>query len=370
MIPLVDLKREYAEIKDELDYAIKKVLESGWFISGEETRGFEDDFSRYIGTRYAIGVNSGSDALFLAIRALGIGRGDEVITVSHTFVSTVDAITRNGAKPVFIDIDPCTYCIDTSQIEAKISNRTRAILPVHLYGHPSRMSRINEIAKEYNLSIIEDACQAHGAEYDGKKIGSIGILGCFSFYPTKNLGAYGDGGMVVTNDVELYERIKMLGNYSLQKKHQHDYRHEMIGVNSRLDEIQAAILRIKLGHLDEWNRRRRRIAEIYNQFLKDEDVVIPIEQENMRHVYHQYVIAHRDRDKIRQFLESRGIQTIIHYPIPVHMQRAYLKKCNKTNLPATEKSAKEILSLPIHPWLKREEALQVAEIIRGALAER
>lgn len=344
MIPVVDLKR---------------VLESGWYISGEKTRRFEQEFAGYIGARYAIGVNSGSDVLLLAVSALGIGKGDEVIVASHTFISTVDAITRNGAKPVFLDIDPETYCIDASQIEKQITDRTRAIMAVHLYGHPAQMQQIREIAQDRDLVIIEDACQAHGAEYAGKKAGSIGDVGCFSFYPTKNLGAYGDGGMVVTNDEHLYDRIRIMGNYGQVER----YHHEIPGMNSRLDEMQSAILRVKLRHLDEWNERRRHIAAIYSKMLQDTSVVIPKEGTRARHVYHQYVIAHNERDQIQRYLAERAVQTLIHYPVPVHRQKVYLDNGLDIELPVTENASRQIPSLPMNPWLREDEACLVAQLI-------
>ncbi|AEA46579.1 DegT/DnrJ/EryC1/StrS family aminotransferase [Archaeoglobus veneficus] len=359
MIPFVDLKREYQEIKEEIDQAIQRVLERGWFILGEELEAFEKEFSSYIGAKYGIGVNSGSDALYLGVKALGIGKGDEVITVSHTFISTVDAIVRNGAKPVFVDIDPETYTIDVSQIEKKITERTKAILPVHLYGHPADMGSIMEIGEKYSLFVIEDACQAHGAEYNGKKVGSIGDIGCFSFYPTKNLGAYGDGGIVVTNDDELANKLRTLRNYGSSKK----YYHEFVGVNSRLDEIQAAILRVKLKYLEEWNEKRRNIARLYNEFLESSDLVTPTEKEYAKHVYHLYVIRYKERDKLQQNLLKCGIQTQIHYPIPMHRQKAYLELEYNTSLPVTEKICNEILSLPMHPWLREEEIRRISNCI-------
>jgi dTDP-4-amino-4,6-dideoxygalactose transaminase len=358
MIPFVDLEREYREISGEIREAIERVLKSGWFILREEVRRFEEEFSTYIGTKYGIGVNSGSDALYLALQALGIGKGDEVITVSHTFVSTADAIVRNGAKPVFVDIDADTYCIDVTKIEERITNKTRAILPIHLYGHPADMEPITDIAKKYNLIVIEDACQAHGAEYKGKKVGSIGDVGCFSFYPVKNLGAYGDGGMVVTNDDALTTRLKMLRNCGQSQKYHHDF----VGINSRLDEIQAAILRVKLHHLDEWNERRREVAGLYDELLKDSGVATPVEKEYAKHVYHLYVIRHKNRETLQKRLLERGIQTIIHYPIPVHLQRAYESLgYGKGDFPVTEECANEVLSLPIFPELKNEEVEYVAQ---------
>ncbi len=358
MIPFVDLEREYREISGEIREAIERVLNRGRFILREEVRRFEEEFSTYIGTKYGIGVNSGSDALYLALQALGIGKGDEVITVSHTFVSTADAIVRNGAKPVFVDIDADTYCIDVTKIEERITNKTRAILPIHLYGHPADMEPITDIAKKYNLIVIEDACQAHGAEYKGKKVGSIGDVGCFSFYPVKNLGAYGDGGMVVTNDDALTTRLKMLRNCGQSQKYHHDF----VGINSRLDEIQAAILRVKLHHLDEWNERRREVAGLYDELLKDSGVATPVEKEYAKHVYHLYVIRHKNRETLQKRLLERGIQTIIHYPIPVHLQRAYESLgYGKGDFPVTEECANEVLSLPIFPELKNEEVEYVAQ---------
>jgi len=364
MISIVDLRREYAEISPEISRAIQRVLKSGWFILGEELERFEDEFSKYVGTKYAIGVNSGSDALLLALQALGIGKGDEVITVSHTFISTVDAIVRNGAKPVFVDITPDTYCIDVKKIEGRITKRTKALLPVHLYGHPADMEPIMEIAKKYKLSVIEDACQAHGAEYKGSKAGSMGDIGCFSFYPVKNLGAYGDGGMIVTNNEESAQKLRMLRNYGQARKYYHDF----IGVNSRLDEMQAAILRVKLKHLDDWNSSRREFAQIYDKLLKDTDVVTPIEKRYARHVYHLYVIRDKNRDRLQQHLLAKGIQTQIHYPIPVHKQKAYLELGHTAKLPITERICSEILSLPLHPFLNEDEVNAIAKCVRNAVS--
>lgn len=356
MIPFVDLKREYAEIGEEVSQAIQRVLRSGWFILGEEVEKFEEEFSKYVGARFGIGVNSGSDALYLAVKALGISNGDEVITVSHTMISTVDAIARNGATPVFVDIEPDTYVMNVSQIKAKITSRTRAIIPVHLYGHPVDMDSLMEIADKHNLYIIEDACQAHGTEYLNRKVGSIGDIGCFSFYPTKNLGAYGDGGMLVTNSEELADKLRKMRNYGQSKKYYYDF----LGVNSRLDEMQAAILRAKLRNLDEWNEKRRKLAKLYNERLGNTDVITPVEKEYAKHVYHLYVIRHKQRDKLQQYLLNQGVQTLIHYPIPVHTQKAYMRS---DKLPITEKICGEILSLPLHPWLRENEVGMVFEYI-------
>jgi dTDP-4-amino-4,6-dideoxygalactose transaminase len=362
MVPFVSLKREYAEIKEEIYKAIQRVLEKQWFILGEELEKFEQEFSNYIGAEYGIGVNSGSDALYLAVKALGVGKGDEIITVSHTFQSTVDAIVRNEAKPIFVDIDPETYTIDVSQIRRKITERTKAIIPVHLYGHPSDIDPIIEIAEKHNLFVIEDACQAHGAEYKGKKVGGIGDIGCFSFYPAKNLGAYGDAGMIITNNEKLARKLRMMRNYGQSKK----YHHEFIGMNSRLDEIQAAILRVKLKHLDKWNEKRRRAARLYNELLEDSKAITPAQKEYAKHVYYIYVIKHENRNKLKEYLENQGIQTLIHYPIPIHRQKAYTILGIAARLPETEKTCNEILSLPMHPWLKREEINLIAEAVKSA----
>ncbi len=356
MIPFIDFKRELAEIGDKVADAMLTVQKSGQFILGENLKEFEREFSSYIEARYGIGVNSGSDALYLTVKALGISKNDEVITVSHTMSSTVDAISRNGAKPIFVDIDPETFTMDATKVETKISNKTQAIIPVHLYGHPANMTPLLKIANEHNIPIIEDACQAHGSEYCNKKVGNIGDVGCFSFYPTKNLGAYGDAGMITTNNKELAEELTKMRNYGQSARYSHDF----IGVNSRLDEIQAAILRVKLRKLDEWNERRRRTAKLYNELLSNANVTTPIEREYAKHVYHLYVITHNERDKLQNHLTEKGIQTLIHYPIPVHQQKAY---ATKVKLPITEKTCGKILSLPIHPWLDEDEVRKIADCI-------
>jgi dTDP-4-amino-4,6-dideoxygalactose transaminase len=357
-VQFVDLMREYTEISEEINQAIKRTLNSGSFILGDEVKKFEEEFSSYIGVKHGVGVNSGSDALFLTLKALGINKGDEVITVSHTFIATADAITRNKAIPVFVDVNPETYCIDTEKIEKKITKRTKAILPVHIYGHPADMDPILEIAQTHNLYVIEDACQAHGAEYKGRKAGSIGDAGCFSFYPIKNLGAYGDGGITVTNNEELATKLRMLRNHGQQQK----YHHDLIGINSRLDEIQAAVLRVKLKHLDKWNSKRRENAKLYNELLADTEIITPKEK-NAKHVYHLYVIRCKNRDKLQQHLSKNEIQTLVHYPIPVHKQKAYSNLSSSYNLPTTEKICKEILSLPMFPQLTKREIETVTTTI-------
>ncbi len=361
IIPFVDLKKEYQSIKEEINKAIQNVLDKQWFLFGEELKEFEKEFSKYLGMKYGIGVNSGSDALYLAVRALDINKGDEIITISHTFISTIDAIVRNGAKPIFVDINPDTYTIDVTQIKEKISEKTKAILPVHLYGLSSDMDPIMELAEKYGLYVIEDACQAHGAEYNGKKVGNFGNLACFSFYPSKNLGAYGDGGMIVTNDDKLYKKLKLSRNYGQQKKYYHDF----VGVNSRLDEIQAAILGVKLKYLNEWNKKRRINARKYNELLEDSDIITPIEMEYAKHVYHLYVIQSKKRNQLKEFLENNNIQTLVHYPIPVHLQKAYSIYKDVFKLPITEMICNNILSLPMHPWLHEKEIQFISQTIKN-----
>jgi len=360
MISFVNFKKAYKEIKDEIQEAINNVLERQWFVLGEELENFEKEFSRYIGTRFGIGVNSGSDALYLAIKANDLGKGDEIITVSHTMTSTVDAIVRCGAKPVFVDIDLETYNIDPLEIEKKITNKTKAIMLVHLYGNPADMDPILELSEKYNLLVIEDACQAHGAEYKGKKVGCLGDIGCFSFYPSKNLGAYGDAGMIVTNNNELALKLKLSRNYGQRKR----YYHEFIGINSRLDEVQAAILRVKLKYLDDWNEKRIKNAILYKELLETTNVILPIERKNMKHVYHLYVIRSNKRNELKNYLEKNKIQTYIHYPIPVHQSEAYLAYKKKYKLPITEKICNEILSLPMHSWLNYEELKKITDVIK------
>ncbi|MGP8025020.1 MAG: DegT/DnrJ/EryC1/StrS family aminotransferase [Methanobacterium sp.] len=362
MITFYDFKREYSELKDEINKSLKEVFNKGNFILGEEVQNFETKFSNYIGTEHGLGVNSGSDALFMAIKALGIAEGDEIITVSHTFISTVDAICRNGAIPIFVDINPDTYCIDVSKIENMITDRTRAILIVHLYGHPSDMNPILKIAKKNDLFIIEDCSQAHGAKYKGKKVGNIGNISCFSFYPVKNLGAYGDGGFIALNDESLFERLKIMRNYGQSQKNHHDF----IGLNSRLDEIQAALLGIKLEYLDNWNNRRKELAKIYNNFLEDGLYKLPIAKNYASHVYHLYVVACDKRDELRDYLLKNDVQTSIHYPLPVHKQKAYLNLGLGDNvLPITEEICTKILSLPLNPWLNDDEIERICELMNN-----
>ena len=363
-IPFFSLKREHADIQQEISEAIERVFESGRFVLGDEGAAFETEFSSYVGAEHGIGVNSGSDALFLALKALGIDKNSEVITVSHTFVATVDSIVRCGAKPVFVDVEPDTYCIDTAKIEEKITERTKAILPVHLYGHPANLDEVLKIATQHDLSVVEDACQAHGAEYKGRKVGSVGDVACFSFYPVKNLGAYGDGGMVTTNESSLAERVKLLRNYGQSRK----YYYDLVGINSRLDELQAAMLRVKLVRLDEWNEKRRRLAKVYNELLEHTDAVLPLERACAKHAYHLFVIRLAERDKCQRLLQERGIQTQIHYPIPVHKQKAYTEFENAKGLSHTEVLCNEILSLPLYPSLTEEEVTYIGGATKDAIS--
>ena len=364
MIPFVDLKIQYDSIKDEIDEAIQNVLNNTSFIMGEELKKFEIEFARFCDVKYAIGVANGSDALILALRACGIGKGDEVITVPHTFISTAEAITHIGGKIVFVDIDPKTYTIDVSKIEDKITKKTKAIIPVHLYGQPSDMRPIMELAKEYNLKIIEDAAQAHGAEYKGKKVGSIGDVGCFSFYPGKNLGAYGDAGMITTNSKEIVKRVKLLRNHGrITKK----YEHEIEGYSSRLDNLQAAILRVKLKYLNQWNDMRRKNARKYNGLLNNIGGIITLyEADYAKHVYHLYVIRAEGRDKLREELKSKGIATGIHYPIPLHLQPAYnYLGYKRGDFPIAEECSKEILSLPMFAELRENLIIEICYWIKN-----
>lgn len=343
-IPLVDLKAQYKRIEKEIDLVIKKVLVKSEFILGEEVELFEKEFSRYLKVKYAIGVASGTAALHLGLVALGIEAGDEVITTPLTFMATVEPVIWLGAKPVFVDVDSKTYNIDPELIEEKITKKTKGIIAVHLYGQPCEIDKILKIAKKYNLFVIEDCAQAHGASFKGKKVGGFGDVGCFSFFPAKNLGCYGDGGMVVTDNKRVAGKIKLLRNHGRREK----YRHKIIGYGERLDALQAAILRVKLKYLDEWNRKRRRKARLYNKLLRKTDFILPYEDKKGKHVYYTYVIRAKKRDELKSYLENQGIQTNIYYPIPLHLQPAlrYLGY-KKGDFPVAEKACREIISLPL-----------------------
>lgn len=360
MIPFVDLKAQYAGIKDEVNAAIQHVLETCQFTLGSEVAAFEKEFSAYCSAENGIGVNTGTSALHLALLAAGIGSGDEVITVPFTFVATVAAIHYTGAKTVFVDIDPQTFTMDVKAIEGAITDRTKAIIPVHLYGQPADMDPILEIAKRHNLVVIEDAAQAHGAEYKGRRVGSIGDMGCFSFYPGKNLGAYGEGGMVVTNNSEYTRTIRMLRDWGAEKK----YHHELKGYNYRLEGMQGAVLRVKLKYLEEWTESRRAVAAYYNQLLKGLGVSTPKEMSYARHVYHVYAIRVSQRDEWQQALLAKNIQTGIHYPIPVHLLAAYADLGYKAgDFPHSERASNEVLSLPMFAELTRAQCEEVCDAI-------
>jgi len=364
MIPFVDLKAQYDSIKDEIDEVIQNVLDDTSFIMGEELKKFEEEFALFCDVKYAIGVANGSDALILALKACGIGKGDEVITVPHTFISTAEAISNVGGKVVFVDIEPKTYTIDISKIEEKINEKTKAIIPVHLYGQPANMDPIMRLAKKYNLKVIEDAAQAHGAEYEGEKVGSIGDVSCFSFYPGKNLGAYGDAGIVVTDNEEIAEKVKLLRNHGrITKK----YEHKIEGYSSRLDNLQAAILRVKLRYLNKWNESRRENAKKYNELLNNiSGITTPYEADYAKHVYHLYVIRAENRDKLREELRSKGIATGIHYPIPLHLQLAYnYLGYKRGDFPITEEASQKILSLPMFAELTGVQIEEIVKIIKN-----
>ena len=363
MIPFVDLKAQYYSIKDEIHAAINRVLETSQFVLGKEVAAFEEEFAAYCGTRYGIAVNSGTSALHLALLAAGVGPGDEVITIPFTFVATVAAIGYTGAKPVLVDIEPKSFTMDVTQIKKAITKRTKAILPVHLYGHPADMDPILEIARKQKLQVIEDAAQAHGAEYKGKRVGGLGDLGCFSFYPGKNLGAYGEGGMVVTNNPDYARTIRMLRDWGQERKYYHDLK----GYNYRLEGMQGAILRVKLRYLETWTEARRKHATQYNQLLKNSGVQTPQEMDYARHVYHIYAIRTSQREALQKALNEQGIQTGIHYPIPVHLLQAHADLGYKSgDFPYSEKAANEVLSLPMYAELSRENI----EIVCTAVRER
>jgi dTDP-4-amino-4,6-dideoxygalactose transaminase len=372
LVPFLDLTRQYQRIKGEILSATKRVYEKGRFILGEEVSAFEKEFSHYCGVRFGVGVGSGTDALYLALKTAGIGEGDEVITVANSFVATALAISFTGATPLFVDIDPKTYTMDPNHLELLLKRqkgrdsgrKIKAVLPVHLYGHPAEMDSIMEIADRYDLIVIEDACQAHGAKYGKKKVGSFGAMGCFSFYPTKNLGGYGDGGMVVTDYQKYDQKLRLLRCYGERKK----YQHILKGHNSRLDEIQAAVLRVKLKYLDQWNQERRRKAKLYTKMLSPSGVVCPSEKKGIRHVYHLYAIKTRKRDSLQTFLKKMGIETLIHYPIPIPLQKAYRELgYRRRDLPLTNQWCRKILSLPFFPEMKEHEMEKVAEGIRSFL---
>jgi dTDP-4-amino-4,6-dideoxygalactose transaminase len=359
-VPFVDLKQQYTSIKSEVDAAIARVIENTSFILGPEVRAFEAAFAEYVGARACIAVNSGTAALQLTLMAAGIGAGDEVIVPSFTFFATAEAVSVLGATPVFVDVDPVSYTVTATAIERAITPRTRALIPVHLYGQAADLDPILELAKKHHLHVIEDAAQAHGAEYKRKRVGALGRAGCFSFYPSKNLGAYGEAGAVVTNDEELAKRLRLLRDHGSTSK----YAHAIVGYNFRMEEIQAAVLNVKLRHLNDWNDARRARAARYNALLSSAGLVLPAEMDYARHVYHVYAVQSQNRDELQKRLTAAGVQTGVHYPIPIHLQPAYATLGYKGGeLPVTENLAERALSLPMFPELSDEQIGRVAEVL-------
>ena len=362
MIPFVDLKIQYLSIQNEVNKEIEEVLNQTNFILGNPVAEFEKNFAEFCDAKYCVGVASGTDALHLALHAQEIGHGDEVVIPANTFIATILAISYVGAKPVLVDIDPETYNIDLAKLKEKITSKTKAIIPVHLYGRPVDMTRLEEIGSEFNLQIIEDACQAHGATWNGKKVGSFGIMGCFSFYPGKNLGAYGDGGAIITSNEELFNKLIMLRNYGSSKKYYHDF----IGFNSRLDTIQASVLGVKLKYLNDWNEKRFANAGLYNQKLKDVgDLILPNNDDVESHVFHLYVIRTKQRDQLMSYLNEKKIQVGIHYPIPIYSLGAYSHLgLTGSDYPTTECFSREILSLPMFPELSEDQIDIVTDTVK------
>jgi dTDP-4-amino-4,6-dideoxygalactose transaminase len=359
-VPVLDLKAQYQSIKDEIDEAVLGVMESGYFVLGPNVKALEAEVAEYVGCQHGVGVASGTDALRLSLEALDVGPGDEVITTPFTFVATANTISHAGARPVFVDIDPRTFNLVPANIEAAITERTKAIVPVHLYGQPAEMDAIMDIARRHNLTVIEDCAQAIGAEDDGRRVGSFGDLACFSFYPTKNLGAFGDAGMVTTNDSDLAERVTMLRQQGSNKR----YYHDVLGFNSRLDEMQAALLRVKLRRLDDWQFRRGQIAARYDAGLSELDVETPFVRPGVTHVYHQYTIRVARRDELIEFLRERGVGSMIYYPLPLHLQKMYHDLgYAEGSLPVTESAGREVLSLPMYPELTDEQVQTVVNTI-------
>lgn len=363
-VPMVDLKAQYARIRAQVDAAVAGVLESSQFIKGEECTLLEQEFAAYCGAAHACGVANGTDALILALRAYGVGPGDEVVTVANTFIATGEAILLNGAKPVFVDVDPDTFTLDPSALEKAITPKTKVILPVHLYGHPADMEPIRTVAKRHGLPVLEDAAQAHGAEIDGRRAGNLGHAACFSFYPGKNLGAYGDAGMVVSNDKEFLARVRQVANHGGGSN---KYDNVVLGTNSRLDTLQAAILRVKLRHLDTWNRERQERAAAYSAALSGvPGLILPRERPGARSAWHLYTVRTPDRDALASRLKEKGISTAIHYPRPIHLQPAMAPAGGRPgDLPVSERLSREVLSLPLYPELPLPALTAIAAEVRS-----
>ncbi|MHB1152958.1 MAG: DegT/DnrJ/EryC1/StrS family aminotransferase [Eubacteriales bacterium] len=363
MIPLLDLKAQYLSLKDEIIKAVDDVLSGGNYILGPNVKAFESEIADYCGTKYAVGVANGSDALVLCLDAYGIGPGDEVITTPYSFFATAEAISRVGAAPVFADIDQTSFNIDTNKIESVITKRTKAIIPVHLFGQPAEMDKIMSLAERYHLKVIEDACQAMGASYKGKKTGSLGHAACFSFFPSKNLGGYGDGGMITTDDEEFAGQIRILRAHGSSKK----YYNNSIGYNSRLDELQAAILRIKLKYLDSWNEARRAKAECYNNILRESELKLPAAVPGAKHIYHLYIVSHQKRAEIMKGLETSQIGCGIYYPVPLHRQEVYKLQYSAVSLPVAETASKETFAIPLFPEMNEEQITHIAGALNKIL---
>ncbi len=366
-VPLVDLSAQYHSIKYEVMTVFEDVLEHMQLFLGPRSRAFEQAFAAYCGTEYGVGLSSGTAALELALRACEIGPGDEVITVANTFIATVEAIAMVGATPVFVDIEPDTYTLDSRQLEQVCTERTRAIIPVHLYGHPVDMQPVLDFAQKYGLRVIEDASQAHGATYNGRRVGGLGDIGCFSLYYSKNLGAYGEAGICVTGDNLLAERLRLLRDHGSRVR----YQHEVMGTNGRLDELQAAVLQVKLPHLEQWNEARRTLAQLYDEQLRDVVETVPVIRPWAQHVYYVYVVQVPERDQFRQLLQQKGIGTGIHYPLPVHLQPASASYGYKRGmLPVTEAAAERIVSLPMYPEMTREQCEYVIQAVKSSVTSR
>ena len=364
MIPLVDLQAQYASIKNEIDAAVLEVLASGQFALGPEVAAFEEEFAAFCSAKHGIAVNSGTSALHLALLAAGVGPGDEVVTVPFTFIATVAAIRYTGATPVFVDICPRSRTIDVSQVADAITPKTKAVIPVHLYGQPADLDPLCDLASQHQLTVVEDASQAHGAEYRGRRVGGLGEFGCFSFYPGKNLGAYGEGGLVVTSDATHAQTIRSLRSWAEKPRHHH----ALAGFNYRMDNVQGAILRVKLRHLGGWTDARRKIAARYDRVLADTPVTVPVPLADTRHVYHQYAVETPHRDILHQALRRHGIQTGLYYPVPLHLQRCYADLGGQPgDYPCAEAAARTTLALPIYPELPKDVPDKVAEIVQNAL---
>ncbi|MBF0479702.1 MAG: DegT/DnrJ/EryC1/StrS family aminotransferase [Candidatus Omnitrophica bacterium] len=364
-IPFIDFSQQYQTVKDKVDTGLKDVFERGAFILGQEEKNFEEAFAKYCGAKYAVGVNSGTDALYLALKSLHVGPGDEVIVPAMTFIATALAVSYTGATPVFADAEEHTFNLDPQSVKAKITSKTKAIMPVHLYGQTATMDQILAIAKEKGIFVVEDSCQGHGALYKGKRAGSLGDAGCFSFYPTKGLGAFGDGGIIVTSNKELADQAKMLRDYGRTDR----YAHKFIGYNSRLDTVQAVVLNAKLPYLDEWNQMRIDHAAYYGKLLKGiKGVVIPTVAADRNHVYQTYAVRLTHRDKVLEGLKEKGVGVLIHYPIPVHLQEAYANlKYKKGDFPVTERLADEVLSLPMFPHMTNAQIEYVCESLKNCM---